>query len=102
MTTHFDITTLTAPTWAELDGRGDHLHLADGALIFTWERIVSPAVWLSREDRVTDGRVTPGVTTVNVDAGHAVFELDAEAARLLAAELLEAAALAAVSHALEA
>ena len=41
-----------------------------------------------------DGRAQPGPTTIHLDAGHAVMDLDAQAARALAAELLEAAELA--------
>jgi hypothetical protein len=65
-----------------------------GGGIYSWERIVSAAVWIAREDRIEDGRMLPGEATIHVDHQDA---LDAVGARRLAAELVAAAELAAYS-----
>jgi hypothetical protein len=36
-----NIATLTPPTWTEPGAQPERLHLTDGRIVFTWERIVS-------------------------------------------------------------
>jgi hypothetical protein len=46
-----DISTLTPPVWVTPDTQPECLRLADGGLVFTWQRHVSAAVWIGRVDR---------------------------------------------------
>ena len=83
----------TAPAWHEPDSPPRWLRLTDGRLVATWERILSAAAWIARWDDIdqSSGRIRPGETTISIDAGHTVVNLDAAGARRLAVELLAAA-----------
>jgi hypothetical protein len=83
---------LVPPWWCEHGTRPDCSLLSEGGGgIYGWERIVSAAVRIAREDRIEDGRMLPGEATIRVDHQG---PLDTVAARRLAAELLAAAELA--------
>lgn len=83
--------TISAPGWIEPDSPPRWLRLADGRTVAAWERMVSAAVWIAREDVLApDGRTTPGETTIHVEQG--LDGMRPDVARRLAAELLTAAA----------
>jgi len=91
MSIHTNTTAALVPPWCEPGTRPDRSLVSDGGGgTLSWERIISAAVWAAREDRIEDGRMLPGETTIHVDHQNA---LDPAAARRLAAELLAAAEL---------
>ena len=82
------------PPWCNPGAAPEWTILGDDSLIVSWERIMSEAVWVSREDAVEDGRVVPGVTRIHVEIREGIEGIDPASARRLAAELLAAADLA--------
>lgn len=84
---------MIAPDWIEPDAAARWLRLADSRTVITWERIVSAAVWLAREDSIyADGRSVAGPTTIHV--GEPQDGLTLTEAAELAADLLTATELA--------
>lgn len=67
------------------------LHLTEGRMVATYERIVSSAVWIAREHDLDGGQARPGTITIHIPHQDA---LNAAGTRRLAAELLAAAELA--------
>jgi hypothetical protein len=93
MSIQTNTTAAFVPPWCEHGTRPDRSLLGEGGGgIYSWERIVSAAVRIAREDRIEDGRLLPGEATIHVDHQD---PLDPVAALRLAAELLAAAELAA-------
>jgi hypothetical protein len=93
MSIQTNTTAAFVPPWCEHGTRPDCSLLSEGGGgIYSWERIVSAAVRIAREDRIEDGRLLPGEATIHVDHQD---PLDPVAALRLAAELLAAAELAA-------
>jgi hypothetical protein len=83
-------TSLTPPAWIEPDSPPRWLRLDDGRMVASWERVVSAAVWIAREDDLSpDGQTLPGDTTIHVEQG--LDGMTPDAVRELATALLDAA-----------